>query len=82
MNKITINFGDLVNELKNKGLRIFIRKTYNTSMFIQDNQDNVYQIEDYFMGSYLDKMIKNKVCVEFIQVDKNIIKDYEKDFLN
>ena len=82
MNKIVVNFGDLENELKSKGLRIFIRKTYNTSMFIQDNKDNVYQIENYWVGSYLDKMVKNKISAEFIQVDKDIIKDYEKDFLN
>lgn len=82
MNKIVVNFGDLTNELKSKGLRIFIRKTNNPSMFIQDSKDNVYQIETYWVGSYLDKMVKNKISAEFIQIDKNIIKDYEKDFLN
>lgn len=80
MNKIVVNFGDLTNELRSKGLRIFIRKTHNTSMFIQDNKDNVYQIENYWVGSYLDKMVKNKISVEFNQVGKNIIKEWEKDF--
>lgn len=82
MNKIVVNFGDLTNELKSKGLRIFIRKTYNTSMFIQDNKDNVYQIENYWVGSYLDKLIKNKTVVEFYQVDYNIVKEWEKDIYN
>lgn len=82
MNKITVNFGDLTNELKNKGLRIFIRKTNDTNMFIQDKQDNIYQIENYFGGSYLDRMINNKIHAEFIKVDKSIIKESEKDFLN
>lgn len=82
MNKIVINYGNLINELKDKELRLFFRKTDNVGIFIQDNKDNVYQIETYWVGSYLDKMIKNKVCAEFIQVDKNIIKDWEKDFID
>lgn len=82
MSKIVINYGDLANELKEKNLRLFFRKRYNTGIFIQDNQDNVYQIENYYLGSYLDKMIKNKILVEFIQVDKNIIEEWEKEFWN
>ena len=52
--KIIIDFGDLVSELKNKKLELCNRKT-SVGLFLLDTQSNLYIIEDYYLGSYLDK---------------------------
>lgn len=83
MNTIKIDFGNIVNELRDNDLFIFFRKNVygNTiGIFIQDNNNNVYQIEDCRHGSYLDKLIKNKTIVKFNKVDYNIIEEWEKIF--
>jgi lambda repressor-like predicted transcriptional regulator len=81
MNKeITINFGDIISELKEKNLKLCFIK--NQGLFIQDSLNNLYQMESYRQGSYLDKLIKNAITVEFDYVDTLIsqnINDFEKE---
>ena len=79
MNKFLIDFGNLPMELKNKRLKLFFRKVTEGGLYIQDEQNNVYEIEGYWWASYLDEMIRDKVVVEFNLVDKNEIEDWEKE---
>lgn len=79
MEDIIIDFGDIVSELKNKELVLCNRKT-SVGLFLLDKQNNLYMIENYYLGSYLDKLIKNKTVVEFKQLDASIrgnIEDWE-----
>jgi hypothetical protein len=71
MEIIKINFGDIVSELKSKDLVLCNRKT-SVGLFLLDKQNNLYMIEDYYLGSYLDKLIKNKMVVEFKHVDADL----------
>lgn len=82
MEKINVDFGNILQELKNKNLKIFFKKNVygeNVGIFIENNQKDIYQIEDYRHGSYLDELIKNKIVVKFNQIDSNIIKEWEKE---
>lgn len=79
MKEIIIDFGNIVFELESKDLVLCNRKT-SVGLFLLDKQNNLYIIDTYYLGSYLDKLIKNKTVVEFIQVDTSIrdnIKDWE-----
>lgn len=71
MNDIIINFGDVVVELKNKELVLCNRKT-SVGLFLLDKQNNLYMIENYYLGSFLDKLIRNKTVVEFKLVDASL----------
>lgn len=72
---ITLNFRDILSEMKNKGIK-FIFGIGNT-MCIEDSNSNLYQIETYYHGSYLDKMIKNGWSVTF-----NLIDPKQTEYLN
>lgn len=79
-NKIVLNFKNIISELENKELKLCFLKF--RGIFIEDNQRNLYQMETYWIGSYLDKLIKDGVIVDFNLVDatrsKNI-EDWEKE---
>lgn len=79
MENIIINFGDIVSELENKGLVLCNRKT-SVGLFLLDKQNNLYMIENYYLGSYLDKLIRNKTVVKFKLIDislRNNIEEWE-----
>ena len=76
-NKIVLNFKNIISHLKNKELKLCFLK--NKGIFIVDNQENLYQIENYWHGSYLDKLIKNGAIVEFNLVDATNVKDWERE---
>lgn len=71
MENIKMNFGDIVSELESKDLVLCNRKT-SVGLFLLDKQNNLYMIENYYVGSYLDKLIKNKTVVEFKHVDASL----------
>lgn len=79
-NKIVINFRNIVSELESKELKLCLLK--DRCWFIEDMQGNLYQMETYRLGSYLDKLIKDSIVVEFDLIDialsKNI-EDWEKE---
>lgn len=82
MENIQINFGELIKEMEKNNLLIFFRKNvYGNSlgMFIEDDKHNIYQIEPYRHGAYLDRLIEDKIVVTFNQVDSNIIEEWEKE---
>lgn len=65
--EITINFKNMLTELESKNLNLCFLK--NRGLFIEDNQRNLYQMEVYRRGSYLNKLIKDGIVVKFHQVD-------------
>lgn len=71
MKDIIIDFGNIVSELKSKELVLCYRKT-SVGLFILDTQNNLYMVEDYYLGSYLDKLIRNKTIVEFKHIDTSL----------
>lgn len=76
--EITINFGNLPMELKNMNLKLcFVTGT--NGLFLQDEQNKMFQIEDYLHGSYLDNMIKNHVTAKFQAIDNTVIQDWRKE---
>ena len=77
MNTITINFGDIINEMKNKNIKICFVK--DRSIFIEHN-NNLYQIQIEKYGNYLDKIIINKEILDFNIIDDTYIYDCEKEY--
>jgi hypothetical protein len=77
---IVLNFKNILSELKSQNLKLCFLK--NRGLFIEDNQGNLYQMEAYRYGSYLDNLIKNGIVVKFYQVENylsNKIGDWEKE---
>lgn len=73
-NKIVVNFKNIISELESKNLKIcFIRNM--PSLFLIDNKNNLYQMELYRQGSYLDKLIKDGIAVEFNLVNTLLSKN-------
>lgn len=80
MDTITINFDNIIEELKNNDYKICFTK--NKGIFIKDLNKNLYQIELYYIGSYLDKLIKNKTIVKFNKVDATKLYNFEEEIWN
>ncbi len=76
-NQITVNFKNIIQELEEKQLKLCLIK--NKSWFVVDNQNNYYHIEIYWHGSYLDKLIKEGITVNFNLVDATFINEWEKE---
>lgn len=81
MQKIVIDFGNIIEEMKNKQIKLCLLHE-RTSWFIIDDQNRIYQNEIYYDGGFLDKFIIEKLHIEFnlvpIYVSGNI-KEWEKD---
>jgi hypothetical protein len=80
---ITVDFKNILSELKLKNLKIcFLKKNIGRCIFIEDSQNNLYQMEVYRQVSYLDNLIKNGIVVNFHQVKMSLsknIRDWEKE---
>ena len=76
MDKIVVDFGNIIEEMKNKKIKL-CRLYERTSWFIIDNQDRMYHIETYYDGGYLDKFIIEKLHIP-VPVMGNI-EEWEKD---
>lgn len=76
-NSITIDFGNIVAEMKDKNINLCLIK--DKSWFVEDSQKNLYQIDLYKHGSYLDNLIKNGRNVTFNIIKPNLIEDWEKE---
>lgn len=78
--KITINFKYIASKIENKNLKLCFIK--NRGLFIEDSKNNLYQMETYRIGSYLNKLIQDGTVVEFYRInesDSKIIEDWEKE---
>jgi hypothetical protein len=79
-NKIIVDFGNIISEMKNKEFKIVFLK--DRCICIEDVKGNMYQIDIYYVGSYLDKIVKNGLEIEFNLIDSELIKnikEYEKE---
>lgn len=77
-NTIVIDFKNIVSELESKKLNLCY---FRNGHFAEDTQGNLYAIETYYHGSYLDKLIKDGNVIEFNRIDASVyqtVKDYEK----
>lgn len=79
MEKIVIDFGNIIEEMKNKQVELCL---FHNQWFIIDNQKQFYQIDTYYHGGYLDKYIKERLCIKFnlvpMCVNENI-EEWEKE---
>lgn len=80
MKNITVDFKEIVTLLRKNKLNIcFLRSKW---ILIEDEQKNLYQMENLQVGSCLDKLIKNAVVVTFNLVSPLIsqgIREWEKE---
>ena len=76
MKEKTINFGNLLNELKRKQVKIVFVE--NKGLFLEHEETNLYMMELFYQGSYLDKLIKKGAKVNFFMLDKNVSKNIDK----
>lgn len=78
--EMIIDFKNILSELDSKKSKLCFLK--DRGLFIEDDQKNLYQMEIYRQGSYLDRLIKDGIVVKFYRVDtfktKNI-EDWEKE---
>ena len=77
MEEITINFGDLIHNLENNNLKLCFLK--GRGIFLENIKKELYQMEIYYIGSYLDKLIKNKISINFKKVNTDFIEEWEKE---
>ena len=76
-NEIVIEFKNIISELESKKLKLCFLK--DRGIFVEDNQKNLYMMETYWHGSYLDRLIKDGTIVNFNLVDATNINDWEKE---
>ncbi|NGU31083.1 hypothetical protein G6Z34_13410 [Clostridium perfringens] len=74
MTKININFGNLIQELKDKNLKMFVRKTKGGVIYIENNIGEIYGaglvcINGVYHCLYLDELLEKKLTVEFEKVE-------------
>lgn len=79
-NEIFIDFKNLLSELETKKVKLCFLK--DRGLYIEDDQNNLYQMEIERQGSYLNKLIEDGIAVNFHQVESLISKnigDWEKE---
>lgn len=74
-NIIEVNFKNILTEMESKRFNLCF---LNENWFIEDNQKNLYQMETYRVGSYLDNLIEKGITVKFHKVEKSISENIEK----
>lgn len=80
MKKIKIDFGNLIEELKNNDCKLFTLIGRN-NWYLEDKDKVTYQIELYYVGSYLDRFIMHGMKIEFHENQLNI-EDQNKEYWN
>lgn len=81
MKKIVVDFGNLIEEMKNKQIKLCLLHNH-IGWFVIDKQNRLYQIETYYCGGFLDKYIIEKLHVEFNIVPKSVndnVEEWEMD---
>lgn len=77
---MTVDFGNILEDMSQNGLKLFL--CYERSWFLEDKAGEYYQIEPYYYHSYLDKLIKNKLIVNFEPLSREqveYVKGLEKE---
>lgn len=73
--KIVLDFGNIVSELETKNLK-FLTVKDNNNLFVVDSEGNLYGIESYYAGGYLDRFIGEKYIISFEPMEQPT-KDFE-----
>ena len=76
-NEIILNFGNIIQELETKNIKLCFLK--EKGIFIENANKNLYSMETYWHGSYLDKLITNGITVKFNRVDATNIENWQKE---
>lgn len=81
---VTVDFSKVISELENKKLNICFVKFGDplhpqTRFCIEDFKNNVYDMETYYSGSYLEKLINCKAVVNFYLIENFNIKENQKE---
>lgn len=81
--KIVLDFGSIVSQMESEGLRLLTVKD-NNSLFVVDDKDNLYAIESYYAGGYLDRFIGERNVISFELIEQPVInfEDWRKQFLD
>ena len=82
-NKIVLDFGSIVSQMESEGLRLLTVKDNNT-LFVVDGNENLYAIEPYYAGGYLDRFIgeRNVVTFELVEQPTRDFEDRRKQFMD
>lgn len=82
-NNIVLNFGNIVSELEEKNLKLLKIKD-NNGLFVVDCAGNLYGIEPYYAGGYLDRFIGEKFVISFERMEQPIrdFEDWRKEFMD
>lgn len=76
---LSINFGDIVNELESRDLAI-VHIPRLSGMYVEDVNGDLYQIESYYHPGYLDDLITNGRVINFEYMDNEAIRGYAKEY--
>lgn len=74
MKKISIDFGNIVKELQDKNLKMFVRKSCGGVIYIENNNGEFYGanlvcVDGSYRHFYLDDVLEKKITVEFNKVE-------------
>ncbi len=80
---IVLDFGNIVSELETKNLQLLKIKD-NNGLFVVDGEGNLYGIETYYAGGYLDRFIGEKFIISFEPRERPTrdFEDWRKEFLD
>ena len=81
--KIVLDFGNIVSEMETKNLKLLKIKD-NNSLFVVDCKGNLYGIEPYYAGGYLDRFIGEKFIISFELMEQPArnFEDWRKEFMD
>ena len=81
--KIVLDFGNIVSELETKNLKLLKVKD-NNGLFVVDREGNLYGIESYYNGGYLDRFIGEKFVISFERMEQPTrnFEDWRKEFMD
>lgn len=82
-NNIVLDFGNIVSELETKNLKLLKIKD-NNGLFVVDSAGNLYGIEPYYAGGYLDRFIGEKYIISFELMEQPTrdFEDWRKKFMD
>ena len=78
-----MDFGNIVSELETKNLQLLKIKD-NNGLFVVDGEGNLYGIETYYAGGFLDRFIGEKFIISFEPIEQPTrdFEDWRKEFMD
>ena len=81
MGKIRINFGSIVSEMEKMQVNLCFLVN-GISLFLEDKNKDMYQIEPFWAGSHLETLIADGISLDFVKLDRSTsrnIKEWQKE---